>query len=377
MVRSAVARFRGQPLDSPHDRVRASFDGPARAVRCACALAESMPQLRAGVHTGECELRDGRLAGPALEIAAGVARAAAAGEILATSTVQDLVAGSGIEFTERGAVELPLAGTSREWRLFTRRALATETFTRPYTEAQPRCGDASPAMAQMISTVRNGVDTQQLFGTLDADRRSAGARRVHLPRHEPLDQRRPQPLAPPGLLRRGPRGRHAPRGVRDRRGRADGAARHRLGPERGGVPPARARRVPDDHDRLLRGGAQDPADRDRVDLRGRHGRARLLRPGLGGAQRVQRDPRDVPRQRRRLRREAARARRPRPAALRGVRHAHPRRPRAAWTPSPGSAHPRVRASGGEAVPDGRDLVAAHDEPVVGARPAREQPPPVR
>ena len=79
MVRSAVARFRGQLLDAPHGRVRASFDGPARAVRCASALAESMPQLRAGVHTGECELRDGRLAGPALEIAAGVARAAAAG----------------------------------------------------------------------------------------------------------------------------------------------------------------------------------------------------------------------------------------------------------------------------------------------------------
>ena len=118
MVRSAVARFRGQLLDSPHDRVRATFDGPARAVRCACALAESMPRLRAGVHTGECELRDGRLAGPALEIAAGVARAAAEGEILATSTVQDLVAGSGIEFSERGPVELPLAGTSREWRLF-------------------------------------------------------------------------------------------------------------------------------------------------------------------------------------------------------------------------------------------------------------------
>jgi class 3 adenylate cyclase len=70
------------------------------------------------VHTGECELRDGRLIGPALEIAAGVARAAAPGEILATSTVADLVAGSGIEFSERGAVELPLAGTSREWRLF-------------------------------------------------------------------------------------------------------------------------------------------------------------------------------------------------------------------------------------------------------------------
>jgi class 3 adenylate cyclase len=119
LARSTLARFRGQPLDAPPGRIRASFDGPARAVRCASALAESVPHLRAGVHTGECELRDGRLVGPALDIAAGVVRAAQPGEILATSTVQDLVAGSGIEFTERGAVELPLAGASREWRLFT------------------------------------------------------------------------------------------------------------------------------------------------------------------------------------------------------------------------------------------------------------------
>jgi DNA-binding SARP family transcriptional activator/pimeloyl-ACP methyl ester carboxylesterase len=118
VLRSALARFRGQPLDAPPGRLRASFDGPARAVRCASALAGAYAPLRAGVHTGECELRDGRLIGPALEIAAGVARAAASGEILATSTVADLVAGSGIEFSERGAFELPLAGASREWRLF-------------------------------------------------------------------------------------------------------------------------------------------------------------------------------------------------------------------------------------------------------------------
>ena len=87
-------------------------------MRCASLLAESVPTLRAGVHTGECDLRDGRLTGSALEIAAGVADAAAPGEILATSTVHDLVAGSGLEFSERGTVALPLAGSSREWRLF-------------------------------------------------------------------------------------------------------------------------------------------------------------------------------------------------------------------------------------------------------------------
>src|SRR5262249_11211209 len=74
--RPALARCRGEPLEAPGGRVRARFDGPARAVRCASALIESMPALRAGVHTGECELVDGRLIGPALEIAAGVAHAA-------------------------------------------------------------------------------------------------------------------------------------------------------------------------------------------------------------------------------------------------------------------------------------------------------------
>ena len=111
---SALARFRGRALDAPEGRMRASFDGPARAVRCASALAGVVPALRAGVHTGECEVRDGQLSGAALEIAAGVAGAAAPGQILATSTVQDLVAGSGIEFAEHGSVTLD----AREWRLF-------------------------------------------------------------------------------------------------------------------------------------------------------------------------------------------------------------------------------------------------------------------
>ena len=83
----------------PHWRVRTR--------RCAWACTRASASCATGGSTG-----------PALEIAAGVARAAAPGEILATSTVADLVAGSGIEFSERGAVELPLAGASREWRLF-------------------------------------------------------------------------------------------------------------------------------------------------------------------------------------------------------------------------------------------------------------------
>ncbi|HEY6886482.1 MAG TPA: alpha/beta fold hydrolase [Solirubrobacter sp.] len=115
-TRAVIARFRGDTLPAPEGRVRASFDGPARAVRCAAALAEVQPELRAGVHTGECERHNGTLTGPALDIASRVVEAARPGEILATSTVHDLVALSGVAFEERGAVALP--GASREWRLF-------------------------------------------------------------------------------------------------------------------------------------------------------------------------------------------------------------------------------------------------------------------
>jgi DNA-binding SARP family transcriptional activator/pimeloyl-ACP methyl ester carboxylesterase len=115
---ATITRFRGAPLEAPAGRLRASFDGPARAVRCASALSELVPELRAGVHTGECERHGGSLSGPALEIAARAASAARPGEILVTSTVHDLVAGSRIEFAEHGTIALPLDGASREWRLF-------------------------------------------------------------------------------------------------------------------------------------------------------------------------------------------------------------------------------------------------------------------
>jgi hypothetical protein len=110
----ALARFRGKRQDER----RSSFDGPARAVQCALALRQTHPELRAGVHTGECERHDGRLSGAALEIAAGVASEAKPGEILVTSTVHDLVALSGLELEPHGTRTLPLAGASREWRLF-------------------------------------------------------------------------------------------------------------------------------------------------------------------------------------------------------------------------------------------------------------------
>ena len=120
IVRTELARFRGQELDTAGDGFFASFDGPARAIRCACAITQGVRELgidvRAGLHTGECELMDGKIGGIAVHIGARVAALAAPGEVLVSSTVKDLVAGSGVEFDDRGAVALK--GVSGEWRLY-------------------------------------------------------------------------------------------------------------------------------------------------------------------------------------------------------------------------------------------------------------------
>jgi class 3 adenylate cyclase len=120
LIRRQLVRFRGRELDTAGDGFFASFDGPARAIRCACAISESVGELglevRAGLHTGECEQMNGKVGGIAVHIGARVAAEAAPGEVMVSSTVKDLVAGSGIEFRERGAVELK--GVPGEWRLF-------------------------------------------------------------------------------------------------------------------------------------------------------------------------------------------------------------------------------------------------------------------
>jgi class 3 adenylate cyclase len=119
-VRRELARFRGQELDTAGDGFFATFDGPARAIRCADAIVREVRKLgidlRAGLHTGECELQNGKIAGIAVNIGARVAAAATPGEVLVSSTVRDLVAGSGIEFEERPARELK--GVAGEWRLY-------------------------------------------------------------------------------------------------------------------------------------------------------------------------------------------------------------------------------------------------------------------
>jgi pimeloyl-ACP methyl ester carboxylesterase/class 3 adenylate cyclase len=120
LVRRELLRFRGRELDTAGDGFLASFDGPARAIRCARAIVESLRELdldiRAGLHTGECEIVDGKVAGIAVHTGARVAGQARPGEVLVSSTVKDLVAGSGIRFADRGAREL--AGVPGEWHLF-------------------------------------------------------------------------------------------------------------------------------------------------------------------------------------------------------------------------------------------------------------------
>jgi class 3 adenylate cyclase len=118
-VRGQLARFRGREIDTAGDGFFASFDGPARAIRCARAVRDAVDELgieiRAGLHAGECELIDGKVGGVAVHIGARVAAQAEPNEILVSSTVRDLVAGSGIEFEDRGLRTLKGVG---EWRLF-------------------------------------------------------------------------------------------------------------------------------------------------------------------------------------------------------------------------------------------------------------------
>ncbi len=119
-IREQLLRFRGLELDTAGDGFFARFDGPARAIRCAAAAVDAVRSIgidiRAGIHTGECEVIGDKLGGIAVHIGARVAAAARPGEILVSSTVKDLVAGSGIQFDDRG--EHQLKGLAGEWRLF-------------------------------------------------------------------------------------------------------------------------------------------------------------------------------------------------------------------------------------------------------------------
>jgi class 3 adenylate cyclase/pimeloyl-ACP methyl ester carboxylesterase len=120
IIRREITRYRGREVDTAGDGLFATFDGPARAIRCADAIRSGLRDLqldvRVGVHTGECELIGDKPAGIAVHTGARIAAAANGGEILVSSTVKDLVAGSGISFDDRGTHELK--GVPDERRLY-------------------------------------------------------------------------------------------------------------------------------------------------------------------------------------------------------------------------------------------------------------------
>src|SRR3984957_13042869 len=119
-VREQLRRFRGREINTTGDGFVASFDGPARAIRCTQAITEAIrklgAQVRVGLHTGECEVRGEDLGGLAVHIAARVGALATPGEVFVSGTVKDLVVGSGIEFGDRG--EHALKGVPGSWKLF-------------------------------------------------------------------------------------------------------------------------------------------------------------------------------------------------------------------------------------------------------------------
>ena len=119
VVRAQLARFRGREVNTSGDGFLAMFDGPQRAIRCAMAIRDAVQALgievRAGLHTGECEVRGDDIGGIAVHIGARVSALAGANEVLVSSTLRDLVIGSGLEFEDRG--DHTLKGVPGEWRL--------------------------------------------------------------------------------------------------------------------------------------------------------------------------------------------------------------------------------------------------------------------
>jgi class 3 adenylate cyclase len=120
LVRDALGRYGGTENDTAGDGFYATFDGPVRAIRCALDVGESVRglgiEIRAGVHTGECEMIDNKIGGISVAIGARVAAQAGGSEVLVSQTVKDLVAGSGLTFEDAGEYELK--GVADPWRLY-------------------------------------------------------------------------------------------------------------------------------------------------------------------------------------------------------------------------------------------------------------------
>jgi len=173
LSRDQLDRFRGKYVKSTGDGILATFDGPARAIRCAQALERAASEqlnvaLRAGVHTGERELIGDEVGGLAVHIGARVAHLAGAGEVLASSTVKDLVVGSGLDFADRGEHELK--GVPGRWRVF---AVAA-----PADGADPLVARRDPALAQRADEALSITDRTQLRMTRRAPTVTRAAARL-------------------------------------------------------------------------------------------------------------------------------------------------------------------------------------------------------
>jgi DNA-binding NarL/FixJ family response regulator len=158
VVRKALARYSGREIEAGEHGVTAVFDGTARAVRCALEVRDQLLRLglriRAGVHTGECEIGDGRPRGMALQVASSILRAAEPDEVLVSGTVKDLVVGSGLEFADRAVRSFP--GVPGSWSLFAagpepRRRTAQAVRARTAVELSRRERDVAQLLAQGLS----------------------------------------------------------------------------------------------------------------------------------------------------------------------------------------------------------------------------------